>query len=370
MNEKVALFKNLTETKCMLGKGGFGEVYASFYKTLEIAIKHLNIINNGKINEVTVLKLIKSPKISCFYGISNDIYGNLCLILEKIKGFDISQSINYSFFFKKELKEYISYSNNHNFNYFNYDNFINISKNKEDLEKLFEHKTLKPIFELNDLIRIKFSVDMADSLVIIHNNDIIHRDIKPSNFMVDIKIMKVKLLDFGISIISQKTVENSQPRTGTILYYSPEHFQYKQNENEDFSVYISKKSDVWSFGLVLNEFFSGDFPWGNKGISKLNPYAVLSLLSKKEKFIPSEKILLPEIKNLILNCTIIEKENRYNSEQVYFHLIFTLYLQLSNIGKNVKEYIKELILQRQEIPCKSSKFLIQNFYSFQKFLST
>ena len=46
-------------------------------------------------------------------------------------------------------------------------------------------------------------IDVAQSLMLIHNNKIIHRDIKPENVIYSKGIFKIT--DFGISTQTEKT---------------------------------------------------------------------------------------------------------------------------------------------------------------------
>ena len=345
----VISFHDYIKTECTLGKGGFGIVNAAFYKTLDIAVKTLSVLpeeaKEGILLEIQINKRIKSSKIPILYGKAIDKDKNLCLIIERIKGFDLAKVIS-SFSLKTEIK----YCNMPNFNHYTYqNNLINQSNTYSNFQG----------FDLNDLMRIKFSIDMADALVYIHKNDIIHRDLKPSNYIIDINSMTVKLLDFGISklILNDESVINSKPREGTLLYYSPENCDTSFKKDEP-CVVTSKKSDIFSFGLVLNEFFSGDYPWKNR-IKKSHPFPVLTILNNpKEKFDPSENIKISEIVKIIKHCTIFDKNIRYSSKELYHHLIFCLYLELSGQGNGIKEYLKILVLYNSEISGKSSKIFI------------
>ena len=45
---------------------------------------------------------------------------------------------------------------------------------------------------------------LIEAIHYIHEEKLIHRDIKPSNIIIDEKTMKLKLIDFGLSIRIEK----------------------------------------------------------------------------------------------------------------------------------------------------------------------
>ena len=94
-----------------------------------------------------------------------------------------------------------------------------------------------------------------------HAHRIIHCDIKPDNVIV-FPGNRVRLADFGIAKVSQKTIQGSG--TGTVGYMAPEQAMGKP----------SRRSDVFSIGLITWRMLTGCWPewpfeWPAKGYSKL-----------------------------------------------------------------------------------------------------
>ncbi|MBI9075905.1 MAG: protein kinase [Desulfatibacillum sp.] len=78
-----------------------------------------------------------------------------------------------------------------------------------------------------------------------HERGIVHRDIKPSNIILEGGLTP-KLTDFGISVVTEKTVPMEQ--CGTPGYMSPE--QLKDEK-------CSPQSDIYAIGCVLYELLTG-----------------------------------------------------------------------------------------------------------------
>ena len=99
---------------------------------------------------------------------------------------------------------------------------------------------------------IALGLQIAHGLAAIHEAGIIHRDLKTSNVMLD-ESGTAKVMDFGIAKEWRPDVESSTGGLmGTPEYMSPE---------QVLGEVIDFRSDLYSFGIVLYELFSGDVPF-------------------------------------------------------------------------------------------------------------
>ncbi|KAL6843344.1 hypothetical protein ACP4OV_027057 [Aristida adscensionis] len=99
--------------------------------------------------------------------------------------------------------------------------------------------------------RVKIAVGVARGLAYLHEvvrPPIIHRDIKASNILLD-KDLTPKISDFGLARLLPPNATHVSTRVaGTIGYLAPEYAVRGQ---------VTKKSDIYSFGVLLLEIVSG-----------------------------------------------------------------------------------------------------------------
>ncbi|MHC4976324.1 MAG: protein kinase domain-containing protein [Planctomycetota bacterium] len=118
---------------------------------------------------------------------------------------------------------------------------------------------------------IEICSQIAQGLEAAHDAGIVHRDLKPANIKID-PDGRVKVLDFGLaradeasstsSSMSQLptlTTPHSPTNPGAILgtapYMSPEQARGRR---------VDKRSDIWSFGVVLYECLTGLSPFAGE----------------------------------------------------------------------------------------------------------
>ena len=170
---------------------------------------------------------------------------------------------------------------------------------------------------LENILIIAKSV--CSSLNILHELNIVHGDLKPDNILIKQtgeKIYTGKLIDFDNSYFSENPPKDRESIVGTPEYYSPELAAYIMSDDDDDvdSSSMTLASDIFTFGIILTEYFTGSKPifaegiptWNavNKGLevsfSKKLPDGIETLLKKMLSKNPSDRPNIKSIQHLFL----------------------------------------------------------------------
>ena len=102
-------------------------------------------------------------------------------------------------------------------------------------------------------------VGLLDGLRRLHSERIMHRDLKPENVLYDATTDRLLLADFGIARFEEETLY-------TAVETSPNarlaNFQYAAPEQRSRGLQVDARADIYALGLILNEIFTGEVPWG------------------------------------------------------------------------------------------------------------
>jgi serine/threonine protein kinase len=177
-------------------------------------------------------------------------------------------------------------------------------------------KTLHQLIGKNGLpLRdtLKYSIQIVDALTRAHSAGIVHRDLKPANIIIA-EDGHVKLLDFGLAKLTEKTVDSEAatatmtaeeaPQTeegsivGTVAYMSPEQAEGRK---------VDARSDIFSFGSVLYEMVTGRRPF--EGATRIS---TLSAILHYEPQPPGDLVpdLPAELEKIISRCMRKDLERR------------------------------------------------------------
>ena len=133
----------------------------------------------------------------------------------------------------------------------------------DSLDTVFHRAgTVRPI-DMLPIIR-----DVARTLGLAHEKGVIHRDIKPGNlFLHRLPTGQVvaKVLDFGISKVSNASASKTKTQTGTVVG-SP---AYMSPEQAGGRMELDGRSDVYALGVILYEAFSGRLPFMEENYNAL-----------------------------------------------------------------------------------------------------
>lgn len=241
-----------------IGEGGFGKVYKGTLSNTIVAIKKIKLEEDGRekkdvyseiFNEIKVIHKADHPNIPKFFGVwKKGRYYHL--VFEFIEG--------------------ISWK-------FCYDNM--------------DRKT-----------KLEILRDLCQIIQDLHTKKLIHRDIKPDNVMIEMGKIP-RLIDFGVSKIATKTATFTKVAIGTIPYMAPEMYDFEpedidMNDLNAKPVPVSTYSDIWSFGCMISEVFSGLKPWHKKKDQNVVETYIVGNLTRQVKF-PIPNTIDSDIKEII-----------------------------------------------------------------------
>lgn len=156
---------------------------------------------------------------------------------------------------------------------------------------------------------LRIAEQIASAVSKAHGAGIVHRDLKPSNVMV-LADDYVKILDFGLAKLTEAAEHSGDTLThtqmnlttegtviGTAAYMSPEQVEGRP---------VDSRSDIFSFGAVLYEMFSG-----KRAFASTSQMSTLSAVLTRE---PETLTGVPEeIQRVIRRCLRKEADQRYQS---------------------------------------------------------
>lgn len=155
---------------------------------------------------------------------------------------------------------------------------------------------------------------VCHSVRILHDLDIVHGDLKPDNILIKKTSMGYsgKLIDFDDSYFSGNPPTDRESLVGTPEYYSPEQAAYIMDEDEEIKGdTLTTKSDIFTLGIILCEYFTGEKPIIDSKYS-----STWNCINNRGKI--SFKKNIPEpYGNLILRMLSKETDNRPAINEVF-----------------------------------------------------
>ncbi|CAL5046081.1 unnamed protein product [Urochloa decumbens] len=156
-----------------------------------------------------------------------------------------------------------------------------------------------------------FALKVLRGLIHLHHEKrIIHRDLKPSNILINHR-GEVKISDFGVSAIISSSSGQRGTFTGTFKLHG-ERISGKRH---------GSMSDIWSFGLVILECATGNFPFPPRE----SFYELLEdVVGQPPPSAPSEHFS-PEFCSFISSCIQKDANNRKSAQELLGHPFLSMY---------------------------------------------
>ncbi len=172
------------------------------------------------------------------------------------------------------------------------------------------------LLPIDDVAGIMFKC--AKALHYAHSRGVIHRDIKPSNLMLTTD-SDLRLIDFGIAILTDSDISRIEGIAGSPSYMSPEQVQ---------GLEITGQSDVYALGAVMYELLTGFRPFRAGTLAKLlhqTVYATPAPIHTLRKDIP------PELEQVIAGAMHKDPADRYRNALEFAAALARVHTQLRNL---------------------------------------
>jgi serine/threonine protein kinase len=169
------------------------------------------------------------------------------------------------------------------------------------------------------------AAQIASALDFLQQRSIVHRDLKPTNILLDIE-NHAYLTDFGLAKPISQTTQVMHTGHGTPIYASPEQHTLSQ---------VNNKSDLYSFGIMLYEMFSGILPWGGEVALAIMQLDNNELLPDPREEIPALPVGLVDV---LRKMTDLKPENRPDSAGEAMQLVLAAFEQA---GFDVPDLVRQ-----------------------------
>lgn len=184
--------------------------------------------------------------------------------------------------------------------------------------------------------RLKFVLQIIESLSYAHQNLVVHRDIKPSNILIT-EERQIKLLDFGIAkLLGEEAAASNLTQTGEQLltpgFAAPEQIRGQA---------VTAATDTYQLGVILYELLTGQCPFPTEAsfyelarlVCEVMPTRPSAALSRREEAAAPKselfgrkharhvtqwrKKLTGDLDAIVLKALRKEPEGRYGSMEAF-----------------------------------------------------
>ena len=252
------------ELRELIGRGGFGSVYAVWDQRLErnVAVKALrhdlfptpDILKRFEREAKAVAKL-RHPNILPIYTIGEGD-GIAYMVMPLVEG--------------------------------------------ESLRALLERKG-----KLSEGEAVRIMVGVARALDAAHKHGFVHRDVKPENVMLDGEDRQVLLMDFGVARVAT-TDETGLTGTGMIIG-SPSYMSPEQARGDSD---IDHRADIFQLGAIAYEMLSGARPFRAKNLHELIYRHVTEDPAPLRTIAPG---VSGPVSDVVMGCLTKDREKRIES---------------------------------------------------------
>ena len=128
----------------------------------------------------------------------------------------------------------------------------------QDLDTMIRRRLKNPIPARRLLPRdesISMMVQILDGLGYAHSEGVVHQDIKPANVLVEKRMGRPLIADFGIARTKRSEISREGVVVGSPLFMAPEQVANKETD---------QRTDIYSAGVMLYQMLAGVLPVAEK----------------------------------------------------------------------------------------------------------
>lgn len=129
----------------------------------------------------------------------------------------------------------------------------------------------------------------------LHINGVVHRDIKPSHILITDQ--GVKILDLGVAKVLQRA-EAGNTQLGNIQPGAPRYMSPEQFDPGKYRI-TSPSTDVWGLGVTLFELLTGEHPFVQSALSRLDDYQTAALRAPKIRWPELARAIPPPVRQVV-----------------------------------------------------------------------
>jgi serine/threonine protein kinase len=186
----------------------------------------------------------------------------------------------------------------------------------------------------SEKVAIELTLGILEGLAHLHNNKIIHSDLAPKNILLQCGIPQ--LIDFAISKIFTSTHSTVEGSSATPPYTAPEIYNGE----------TSKRSDIWSVGVIFYQLLCGQLPFEGK-----NHFELFKKISF-DPITPLPANISKPIQSIIYKALEKDRKDRFQSAEAMIEALKAASLSSSAIPppanplpplKNAKAYFNRAL---------------------------
>jgi len=189
---------------------------------------------------------------------------------------------------------------------------LTVEKDRETAVLVLQDDSMDPLSQqipqedFNLRLFIQLAIEIAAAIEYVHAQGIFHKDINPYNIIVNSSLDKVKLIDFELSTRMTRVdvpLQSPSVLVGTLAYLSPE-------QTGRINRSVDCRSDLYSLGVTLYEFSTGQLPFVTDDILELVHCHIAKCAVPPDQINPD----IPKvISDIIMKLLVKNAEERYQS---------------------------------------------------------